>query len=244
MAKSQMSRSLADGLDKLMQHVRPQEAMACSNDDKNLSANKMFPSVVLYNAEGVAEEFGDAALESCGSLDGGHLVRWFKLHMHPPGMRDSGINPPPLPPGVSIGQVYRDFIAYTFTHARKHFSGSRHREDDLWDRFSQSFELVFAIPNFWSDAEQLFIRDAVIAAGVLPPDFAEHRLAFVSEAEASVQYALDTMNTRLEMKAGLVFGVLDAGGSTVDTTIYRCTAAAPQLRLEEVTSSECVLAGR
>ena len=40
-----------------------------------------------------------------------------------------------------------------------------------------------------------------------------------------------------------MFAVVDAGGSTVDSTLYECKEATPKLILEEVCASECVQAG-
>ena len=40
-----------------------------------------------------------------------------------------------------------------------------------------------------------------------------------------------------------MFAVVDAGGSTVDSTLYECKGITPKLLLEEVCASECVQAG-
>ena len=40
-----------------------------------------------------------------------------------------------------------------------------------------------------------------------------------------------------------MFAVVDAGGSTVDSTLYECKKATPKLILKEVRASECVQAG-
>ncbi len=40
-----------------------------------------------------------------------------------------------------------------------------------------------------------------------------------------------------------MFAVVDAGGSTVDSTLYECKETTPKLTLEEVCASECVQAG-
>ena len=40
-----------------------------------------------------------------------------------------------------------------------------------------------------------------------------------------------------------MFAVVDAGGSTVDSTLYVCKETTPKLILEEVCASECVQAG-
>ena len=40
-----------------------------------------------------------------------------------------------------------------------------------------------------------------------------------------------------------MFAVVDAGGSTVDSTLFECKETTPKLILEEVCASECVQAG-
>jgi len=40
-----------------------------------------------------------------------------------------------------------------------------------------------------------------------------------------------------------LFAIVDAGGSTVDSTLYECKGTTPRLILEEVRASECVQAG-
>ena len=40
-----------------------------------------------------------------------------------------------------------------------------------------------------------------------------------------------------------MFVVVDAGGSTVDSTLYECKETTPRLTLEEVRASECIQAG-
>lgn len=124
-----------------------------------------------------------------------HCIRSFKLLLHPQELSSaSHIQVPPLPPHIDLKTVYKDFIGYAFGHAMKFFQDTLLDGVASWARLSSSFELVFAIPNGWTEAEQGFIHDAVLAACILPPHFAVNRLAFVSEAEASVHFALDDMD--------------------------------------------------
>ena len=80
-------------------------------------------------------------------------------------------------------------------------------------------------------------------SGALPANFEEDRLDFVTEGEASVHYALKHSRNPNWLKAGMMFALTDAGGSTVDSTLYICKEAAPNIVLEEVCASECVQAG-
>ena len=205
------------------------------------------PTVVRYTSGGRAVQFGTEAVENIEGLDDTTLAKWFKLFLHPVAMRTKNhLTPPPLPRGVTLKTVYADMLAYLFKHARQFVDSSSLDavgRGSLWTRLKSNFVIIMAIPNGWDDSQQAFLREAVVAAGILPFDHDHERLKFVSESEASVHFAINYTNIETWLREGTTFAVCDAGGSTVDTTVYKCVAAAPQLRLEEVTSSECVQAG-
>ena len=79
--------------------------------------------------------------------------------------------------------------------------------------------------------------------GLLPEKHDESRLRFVTEGEASVHYALNYTQSAQWLRKGVLFAVVDAGGSTVDSTLYECKETTPKLVLQEVCASECVQAG-
>ncbi|KAG8802708.1 hypothetical protein FRC17_006361 [Serendipita sp. 399] len=88
------------------------------------------------------------------------------------------------------------------------------------------------------------MKKAAQQAGMVgSDDDADLRIEFVTEGEASVHYVLGRINHRTWLKKGSMFAVTDAGGSTVDSTLYVCKALTPKLVLEEVCASECVQAG-
>ncbi|KZV96891.1 hypothetical protein EXIGLDRAFT_764958 [Exidia glandulosa HHB12029] len=201
-----------------------------------------FPTAILYDAGGEPHSFGAAALEAANEEM--VLVRWWKLLLHPAAMhKASGFTPTPLPGHLTLQKVYQDFIYHIFDHAVAFFLETQPNAAATWERLQPSFELVLAIPNGWTDDEQHFLRDAVLSADILPHGYDDHRLSFVPEAEASVHFALEDMGFGAQLSVGKIFTVLDAGGSTCDTAMYRCTAIYPKLRLREVTSSESVQAG-
>ncbi|EJD39199.1 hypothetical protein AURDEDRAFT_171787 [Auricularia subglabra TFB-10046 SS5] len=206
---------------------------------EDVAADCKVPTVVRYDGDGKAVAFGAAAMEIDEDQEDTELAYWFKLWLHPADMcRQSNIEPPPLPAGVTINRVYEDFLRFAFGHARDYFKTYYTDGARLWERLQSSFDLVFAIPNGWGSTQQSIIRDAVAAAGILPRNYALRRLAFVSEAEASVHFALDHMSLGNRLGTGTLLTVIDAGGSTVDTTVYRCTDVSPKLQLKEVTSSD------
>jgi hypothetical protein len=129
----------------------------------------------------------------------------------------------------------RQFFELTMTHG-----------DEIWERVRDTIVVVLATPNGWDIREQATLRKAAIRASLVKEENAGQLLQFVTEAEASVHYVL--ANERSErikqrtgewLRKGTVFAVIDCGGSTVDTTVYRCISTRP-LSLKEACPSSCV----
>lgn len=174
--------------------------------------NAKVQTAVRYDPTGHAVSFGSSAVEDIDEVPGSALAQYFKLHLHPQEMRiECALSVPPLPPNVTIDKVYSDFLGFVFGHARGFFQSSTLDGKGLWQRLSTTFEVVFAIPNGWSETQQAFLRSAAVAAGIMPADNSHDRLTFVSEAEASVHFAMEHMNIAHLMKRTAVFAVLDAG---------------------------------
>ncbi|KAG8798522.1 hypothetical protein FRC17_007403 [Serendipita sp. 399] len=104
-------------------------------------------------------------------------------------------------------------------------------------------EFIFAIPNGWDSKQQTFLRQAAVTAGLVSSNDAMRLINFISEGEASVHFALAYGSTKSWLENGMEFAVIDAGGSTVDSTLYTCTSTSPDIVLKEVRQSECVQAG-
>lgn len=172
------------------------------------------------------------------------LAKWFKLHLHPSSIRESvALDIPPLPEDVPLSQVYADMIGFLFRHAVQFFTSTVPDGELIWNRLKNQFIMVFACPNGWDTVEQGFLRSATVQAGILEHEHPASRVQFVTEAEASVHFAIEKTEKDRWLQVGKNFAVLDAGGSTVDISLYKCTATSPTLHLSEVTSSECIQAG-
>ncbi|KAG8830669.1 hypothetical protein FRC17_004503 [Serendipita sp. 399] len=149
---------------------------------------------------------------------------------------------PPLPSNVPVLAVYRDLIRYMFEVTRRFFIEGTPNGADIWARLYAKAIVVFCIPNGWDINQQEFLRKAVIKSGIMSRADAEIRVDFVTEGEASVHYALTHSSRGQWLKRGSLILVMDAGGSTVDSTLYKCVEEHP-LKLEEACTSECTLAG-
>jgi len=205
------------------------------------------PSLVWYNTEGKPVSYGTEAFnqDSKDAADQGlQLAKHFKLHLHPSDMApSSGFKLDPLPRGVSVDQVYADFLRYLFQHTKGFFEEHIFNGQEIWDSLSASMSIMIAHPNGWSIYEQKVLRSAAVAAGISTDSESHQKIIFVSEAEASVQFCLRSSELVASLEPGMNLIVCDAGGSTVDTTVYTVTANDPLLKLEEIKGSACIQAG-
>ncbi|KIM20211.1 hypothetical protein M408DRAFT_334072 [Serendipita vermifera MAFF 305830] len=200
------------------------------------------PSIITYEA-GVMQACGEEAVPFLESdIPNPNVARWFKLHLHPPKIpRPSGFEIPELPSGVSVHRAYRDMIKYLMDNTQTFFEKTTPNGDEIWQRLREETIVILATPNGWDHLEQEMVRAAVVSAGVVAPEDADLLVRFVTEAEAAVHYAL-AYYPKDWLAKGTVFSVVDAGGSTVDITVYKCTSTKP-LRIKEACASECVQAG-
>lgn len=153
--------------------------------------------------------------------------------------RSPTIEIPPLPNGVTVKKAYADILRYMFDHAQKYFIENTPAGNRIWDRLGSEVVIVLATPNGWDTQQQLFLREVAIESGICTEADASARVNFVTEGEASVHYALAHTQGRSWLQKGTMFVVTDAGGSTVDSTLYEAKSVDP-LVLEEVCASECV----
>ncbi|KAG8737716.1 hypothetical protein FRC10_007915, partial [Ceratobasidium sp. 414] len=178
---------------------------------------------VSFGAEALSHQAKESAEDN-----NWRLAKHFKLHLHPHDMRvKHDLKLDSLPDGVSLRQIYTDFLSYLFKHTQSFFEDRIVDGSLIWKNYQSKMEVVIAHPNGWGIREQTFLRAVAMDAGFTSTS-SSHRIRFVTEAEAS---------------PGTKFAVCDAGGSTVDTTVYYVVAARPMLKLEEARASACVQAG-
>ena len=173
-----------------------------------------------------------------------------KLHLHPESMKrdeqppayasaGSAFEIPELPDGVPLDQVYTEFLRYVHDTVHDYFIKSTPNGANIWDRLQNDAVIVLCTPNGWDISQQTFLRNVAIKAGLVDEHNADRRVEFITEGEASVHYALAYTKSTNWLSNDTMFMVTDAGGSTVDSTLYECKSADP-LVLEEVCASECV----
>ena len=97
----------------------------------------------------------------------------------------------PIPPNVTIHQIYADFMNYLFTQTREYFILRILDGQKTWTALENNIEFVIAHPNGWDIHEQGILRNAAVDAKLVPSLYvAQEKIHFVSEAEASVHFVM------------------------------------------------------
>lgn len=105
-----------------------------------------------------------------------------------------------LPPGVSLRQIYADFLGYLLKHSKSFFEDRILDGKQIWARYQPKMEVVIAHPNGWGIREQTFLRGAAIDAGFSDVASASTKIRFVTEAEASVHFCIYHTNLGERLK--------------------------------------------
>ncbi|KAL8292579.1 hypothetical protein RQP46_001191 [Phenoliferia psychrophenolica] len=213
------------------------------------------------NPKAYAAEVYDDFIQIQAKEEGWHLVEFFKLLLHPSTMSATISSPsnstnsnaepvarlslPSLPAGLDIVAVYTDFTSYLWLHTQSWYEENIPNGRGVWNKLAPQAAIVFATPDGWTDQQQAAIRTAFRQAGIMSPndpDGSNSRLQFIHESEASVHWCLSNSNLSW-LNVGTAFTILDAGGSTVDSSLYVVEAITPQLKLRNVKASDCVQTG-
>ncbi len=105
---------------------------------------------------------------------------------------DSNLKRTPLPLGKTVIEVFGDFLKYLFACARRFLIETHPNGDSLWNSVEGRIEFILSHPNGWEGSQQGKMRQATIAAGLIPDNAAGHaRIHFVTEGEASMHYCVD-----------------------------------------------------
>jgi hypothetical protein len=115
----------------------------------------------------------------------------------------------PLPPLVTIEQIYADLLGYIMQHTRKYFEDKEFEMEggmQIWRKLQNQNNIHYVIchPSGWGLPEQTMLRQATMRAGLVNSlaDAAE-LVQFVSEAEASVHFVMfhADLQSRLSVSA-------------------------------------------
>lgn len=118
-----------------------------------------------------------------------------------------------LPTGVTISQIYADFLGYLLRHTQAYFEDHILDGPRIWKTYAPTLEVVIAHPNGWGIREQAFLRLAAVEAGFTKAVDADTKVHFVSEAEASVHFCMFHTNLGEQLKVSCVKILLVSGKS-------------------------------
>jgi len=169
------------------------------------SGQSKVPTLVWYNRNKEASAFGAEALsaevEEEAEEEGWTLAKHFKLHLHPQSMKEKyNLTVDPLPEGVPLFTIYRDFFQYLKRHTQEAFTNRIINGAKVWKESFPSASIVIAHPNGWGLAEQEFMRKAAVDADIVPQSESHFRIFFVTEGEASVHYCMFHANLANQLK--------------------------------------------
>ena len=171
----------------------------------------------------------------------------------PAAMKDQMSTNPPK--GKTIVDVFADFMGYLFDSAKALFKTSEPNGELRWDSVSDNIELVLSHPNGWGGPQQTQLRTAAVRAGIVPDTPAGHsRVNFVTEGEASFCFCATQTRAGKNLKVchnlptpswffdtsqlGEQVLIIDAGGGTIDISIYKVLNDDP-LQVEELYEPKC-----
>ena len=159
------------------------------------------PTIVWYDRNGRPQSFcaeaRQPAILARAEREGWQLAEQFKLHVHPPSMASHHVtNIIPLPPLVTVDQIYADILGYILRHTQVYFEDKEFELEggtQIWRKLQNQNRIHFVIchPSGWGLHEQDMLRQATVRAGLVPSLAAASQMVqFVSEAEASVHFVM------------------------------------------------------
>ncbi|PCH36686.1 hypothetical protein WOLCODRAFT_109029 [Wolfiporia cocos MD-104 SS10] len=208
------------------------------------------PSILYYNPDGTVHSVGAEADQPGMALVAEDedliFVEWFKLHLRPESLvldelKNSDIHQ--LPQGKTVVQVFADFLEYLYRCAKRYIVETHANGDRLWTSFYDRIDFILTHPNGWEGPQQHQMRRASTMAGLVPDTaMGQSRIHFLTEGEASLYYCVSRGLVEDSIRDGQTVMIVDAGGGTVDISVYNFASVSP-LSIEEVTSPECLLQG-
>lgn len=157
---------------------------------------------------------------------------------------DEGRTPMFIPPGKSAEDVFTDYLEWMMDWVEKFIVTHHQGGEQLVAKTKGNRLLVLTHPNSWAGAQQAAMRRATVRAGVVPDATrAATMVRFLSEAEASLTYALMSSAMSSWTQAGSSVAIVDAGGGTIDMTAYAIETTEPHLSVKEVCVPQCFLEG-
>jgi hypothetical protein len=116
----------------------------------------------------------------------------------------------PLPPRVSIEQIYSDILEYVYRQTQKFFEDREFVQaggGQIWQKLSQqnAIDFVLCHPSSWGLQEQSLLCRVMVKAGLVASvQMATEQVKFVGEAEASVHYVMFHADLQSRLQVSLL----------------------------------------
>ncbi len=117
----------------------------------------------------------------------------FKLHLRNKTGTGKSVSKdiPPLPLNKSVVDVFSDFLKYLLLCAENYIKETHPNGATFWESVKNEIDFVLSHPNGWEGTQQQEMREATVAARLIPDTSAGHaRLTFVTEGEASLHFSI------------------------------------------------------
>ncbi|KAG8684693.1 hypothetical protein FRC11_011730 [Ceratobasidium sp. 423] len=171
------------------------------------------------------------------------LAKNFGLHLFSESMRSRyNANLDPLPPGVSLLQVYTDYLRYLLNHTREYFQNWMVDGSTLWARYGPTIEVVITHPNGWGIREQTLLRNAAIGAGYANAKDSLTKISLLDEIKASVYFGLYRSNLSRVVDT-TTFLLCGAGEEIIDVAVFTIVSRYPAVNIREERAPTCIRAG-
>ncbi|KAF9783709.1 hypothetical protein BJ322DRAFT_1066702 [Thelephora terrestris] len=214
-----------------------------------LETYSKIPSTIWYDSSGKACSFGaeSTLLQTVdrAEAEGWTRLDWWKLNLAPTALckKLPAGYAPALPHGLTIVEVFADFMHYLFACAETYFKESHAFGESVWDSVKEDITFILSHPNGWGGIEQVTMRRAAVKAELIPDTSEGHdRIQFVTEGEASFNFCANNGISGDAIKVGRNVIVIDAGGGTIDISGYTVENQNPP-QVAEIFASECRLLG-
>ncbi|PCH36693.1 hypothetical protein WOLCODRAFT_82535 [Wolfiporia cocos MD-104 SS10] len=214
---------------------------------ENAAGDSKIPSILYYNHDGTVHSVG-AEADKPGMVlvaedEDLVFVEWLKLYLRPSALGSNDLKKediPQLPHGKTAVQVLSDLLGYLYRCAKCFIVESHANGSSLWTSVEDRIDFVLSHPNDWEGSQQQHMRRAATMAGLVPDTLmGQSRIHFVKEGEASLYYCVSQGLVESSIKDGETAMIVDAGGGTVDLSVYHFASVVP-LSIEEVTAPECI----
>lgn len=211
-----------------------------------ISGASKIPTVIYYDREGKVRAVGAEALQEgifeIAEEENWIKAEWFKLHLRPKTdtSRNIANQIPPLPLNKTIVDVLADFLKYLFNCASTFIQDTHANGPDLWASVEKEIDFVLSHPNGWEGIQQSQMKKAAVLAGLIPDTRLGHsRISFVTEGEASLHFAIQNGLPEGALKKGDGVVIVDAGGGTIDISVYSRNLKTTKEAYEEIAAPQC-----